>query len=558
MQFEVEQDDGNIEYKLKLLEKSEKRIENLATQLRYRCDEGEGECIYNLGVEDNGEAPGITENEYLETLDVLKKASEQNKYIIKLLEKTFIEDDKYVYEVLIREHNEQKYIDVKVAVAGNVDTGKSSLLGVLTSDTLDDGRGKSRISVFNFPHEVKTGRTSSVGHHILGYSDNGEVINYGASSHGIKMSWVDIVRRSSKIISFFDLCGHEKYLKTTILGLASSQPNLCLIIIGANKGIGSEKSKTIAQRKSRHENMTKEHMFLCIALGIPFAIVVTKIDMIKDQGIKNIYEKTMEEIQQIIKKTGIRRQPIKVKTEEDVLICAKQVHTQSIVPIFSISNVTGEGIDHLKSFFNLFNKPQVKSNNTHVQYHVDATWSVPGVGLVIGGHLVNGKINVNDKLWLGPNNNEYTPVVVRSIHCKRVALQTVSSGSYVCLGLKKVDIKNIRRGSVVISDVSQKKFISRFTANVKVMRAHATSIRVGFQPVIHVNSVRQVATIEKIENKINARNTVVQNDDLLRSGDTAIITFKFLIRPEFLAAGMRILCNDSRTKMIGSVDSVLK
>lgn len=558
MRFEVEQDDGNIEYKLKLLEKCDKRIENLATQMRYRCEEGDGECIYNIGVEDDGEASGINENEYNETLNVLKKASDENNYSIQLLAKTPVSDDKNVYEVLVREQNDQKYIDVKVAIAGNVDSGKSSLLGVLTSGISDDGRGKARISVFNYPHEIKTGRTSSIGHHILGYDDNGEIMNYG-SNINMKLTWSDIVQKSSKIISFFDLCGHEKYLKTTILGLANSQPNLCLIIIGANKGISNEKPKTIAQRKNRHENMTKEHMFLCIALGIPFAIVVTKIDMIKDQGIKNIYEKTLEEIQTIVKKSGIRRQPIKVKTDEDVLICAKQVHTQSIVPIFSISNVTGEGIDKLKSFFNLFSKPINTTKNIHVQYHIDNTWSVPGVGLVIGGHLLNGKININDKLWLGPNNNEYTQVVVRSIHCKRVPLQSVTAGSYVCLGIKidkKLDKKNIRRGNVVVSDISQKKFVSTFTANIKVLRAHATSIRVGFQPVIHVNSVRQVASIEKIENKINSRSSVIKND-LLRSGDTAIVTFKFIIRPEFLLAGMRILCNDSRTKMIGTIEEIV-
>jgi GTPase len=32
----------------------------------------------------------------------------------------------------------------RVAVLGNVDAGKSTLIGGLTSDTLDDGRGKSR------------------------------------------------------------------------------------------------------------------------------------------------------------------------------------------------------------------------------------------------------------------------------------------------------------------------------------------------------------------------------------------------------------------------------
>ena len=34
------------------------------------------------------------------------------------------------------------------------------------------------------------------------------------------MSWPDIVNESSKIITFTDLAGHEKYLKTTIHGIS--------------------------------------------------------------------------------------------------------------------------------------------------------------------------------------------------------------------------------------------------------------------------------------------------------------------------------------------------
>jgi GTPase len=53
--------------------------------------------------------------------------------------------------------------DVRVAVIGNVDSGKSTLVGVLTKSMLDDGRGLARSKVFNFSHEQVNGRTSSIG-----------------------------------------------------------------------------------------------------------------------------------------------------------------------------------------------------------------------------------------------------------------------------------------------------------------------------------------------------------------------------------------------------------
>jgi len=53
--------------------------------------------------------------------------------------------------------------EVRCAVVGNVDSGKSTTLGVLTRGSLDDGRGRARVSLFRHKHEIESGRTSSVG-----------------------------------------------------------------------------------------------------------------------------------------------------------------------------------------------------------------------------------------------------------------------------------------------------------------------------------------------------------------------------------------------------------
>lgn len=58
----------------------------------------------------------------------------------------------------VREEN-----DIRIAVIGNVDSGKSTLVGVLTKGIMDDGRGAARLKVFNFSHEAANGRTSSIG-----------------------------------------------------------------------------------------------------------------------------------------------------------------------------------------------------------------------------------------------------------------------------------------------------------------------------------------------------------------------------------------------------------
>jgi GTPase len=535
--MEPEKNDGNVEYKLKLINKSTDRIEELATQMRYRCNEGNGECIYNIGVEDDGNILGISDEEFNETIEILKTMAIKNNYSVNLLSKIDTKDDKKVYEVLVREKINNKYIDIKVAVAGNVDCGKSSFIGTLTSGQNDNGRGSARSSVFNYIHEVKTGRTSSVSHQILGYDYDGKIVN---SSGLNKMSWSEIVEKSSKIISFFDLAGHEKYLKTTITGLASSFPDICCIMISGNNGISP---------------MTKEHIFLCVTLKIPFIIIITKIDLCKDR--KNVLEETLKDISKFLKYPVIRRIPFNIKNDDDIITAVKNVYNESIIPVFQISNVSGEGLDKIKSFFNILQKKPIinyKEIDDIVEYHIDNTFMVAGVGLVVGGHLISGTIKIGDKLLIGPINGQYEQIVIKSIHCKKISLQKVSYGSYVCLAIKKMERNKIKKGSVIISNNNNKLLVDTFIAKIDILRTHSTTVREGYEPTLHAYSIRQTVKIIEIKDKKNIRNATI-DDNILRNGDTALIKFKFKYRPEFLKIGTRFILCEGKCKIIGEVIS---
>ncbi len=72
------------------------------------------------------------------------------------------------------ENNKKEYL--KIGVIGNVDSGKSTLVGVLTKGLKDDGRGEARSRVFNFAHEQSNGRTSSIAQEIMGFNEAGEQI----------------------------------------------------------------------------------------------------------------------------------------------------------------------------------------------------------------------------------------------------------------------------------------------------------------------------------------------------------------------------------------------
>lgn len=121
--------------------------------------------------------------------------------------------------------------EVRVAVVGNVDSGKSTLLGVLSKGILDNGRGLARLNVFRHKHEVETGRTSDISKEILGFNDAAQPVNYSPVK---TPTWPEICEHSSKVVMFMDLAGHEKYLKTTVFGLTgalrafNAQPERCV------------------------------------------------------------------------------------------------------------------------------------------------------------------------------------------------------------------------------------------------------------------------------------------------------------------------------------------
>lgn len=74
-----ESDDGNREYKRLLVGVSDERFEELTTQLKWRCHEGDGEALYELGVSDDGEPVGLTESECAESLETLIRMAKGNR-----------------------------------------------------------------------------------------------------------------------------------------------------------------------------------------------------------------------------------------------------------------------------------------------------------------------------------------------------------------------------------------------------------------------------------------------------------------------------------------------
>uniref|UniRef100_A0A8C6LMF2 GTP-binding protein 1 n=1 Tax=Nothobranchius furzeri TaxID=105023 RepID=A0A8C6LMF2_NOTFU len=516
----------DLSNKLVLVSPTGEQYDSLLRHLRERIDEGCGETIYVVGMGSDGGDYGLDEKDMEASVATVQSLCEQVEADLILLRERSDTGGKIRDYLIRRRVGEQDFLEVRVAVVGNVDAGKSTLLGVLTHGELDNGRGFARQKLFRHKHEMESGRTSSVGNDILGFDQEGQVVNK-PDSHGGGLDWTKICERSSKVITFIDLAGHEKYLKTTVFGMTGHLPDFCMLMVGSNAGI---------------VGMTKEHLGLALALNVPVFVVVTKIDMCP----ANILQETLKLLQRLLKSPGCRKIPVLVQNKDDVVVTASNFSSERVCPIFQISNVTGENMDLLKMFLNLLSPRTTFNNDEPAEFQIDDTYSVPGVGTVVSGTTLRGLIRLNDMLLLGPDPlGVFIPIAVKSIHRKRMPVKEVHGGQTASFALKKIKRAAIRKGMVMISPKLQPQATWEFEAEILVLH-HPTTISPRYQAMVHCGSIRQTATI------------LSMNKDCLRTGDKASVHFRFIKTPEYLHCDQKLVFREGRTKAVGTITKLLQ
>ncbi|PPQ67322.1 hypothetical protein CVT25_005906 [Psilocybe cyanescens] len=431
--------------------------------------------------------------------------------------------------------------EVRCAVVGNVDSGKSTTLGVLTRGALDDGRGRARVGLFRHKHEIETGRTSSVGMEILGFGPSGAPIlpNTAHSNdpdviRREKMGWEEISIQAAKIVSFTDLAGHERYLKTTLYGLTSGAPSCVILMVGANAGL---------------IGMSKEHLAIALALSVPVVVCITKIDMTPP----NVLAETIKQVAKILKSPGCRKNPVFVKSIETAVEIATSFNgPERLCPIFQISNVTGQGLDFVRTFLNLLPSSEGDTEkfavNQPLEYSITEVWSVPYVGTVVNGIVNAGIVKTGDAVLLGPDSNgHYQTSVIKSMQRKRADVTRAEAGQCVSLALKRIRRAAVRKGMVLVAKTeTPPRAIRQFEGQVLILY-HNTTLQKNYQAMLHCGAIRQTVRIIGMDHP----------QGVLRTGDRATVQFEFISHPEFVKEGMKLLFREGKTKGLGVITKLL-
>ncbi|KAJ5173203.1 hypothetical protein N7492_005796 [Penicillium capsulatum] len=337
-------------------------------------------------------------------------------------------------------HTEQ----IRISIAGPSTAGKTSLLGTLTSSTLDNGRGTTRLSLLKHRHEIHSGVTSSVAQELIGYTDNdpSSVVNYAS---GNVAAWNDIHAASTggRMAFVSDLPGSIRYLKSTLRGLVSWAPHYVMLCIPANCGEEVTEAEAGTEQASEMD-ICLAYLDLCLKMEVPIFIVITKLDVASRTGLRENVAKVLS----ALKMTGRKPAMLPASPASDKALDLQQISASnslevqniirdtqgnwtSTVPIILSSAVDGTGIGKLHALFRhlpipsrppqrVSRFPTLEHRSSQIPanvFDVDEVFAIPpskvyststqqsgqeGRGMVLCGLVRHGSISIGDEMTIGP------------------------------------------------------------------------------------------------------------------------------------------------------------
>jgi elongation factor 1-alpha len=126
---------------------------------------------------------------------------------------------------------------------------------------------------------------------------------------------------------------------------------------------------------------------------------------------------------------------------------------------------------------------------------------------------------------------------------KRVGI--VRMGDLFGFDIKDVDKHDVRRGQVVADPDEELTSCRVFEANIVVTR-HPTRITVGYTPVLQCHTIQHTVVLKKI-----------YDAEFLTVGDFAKVQLEFMMHPEAIGVGDKIVLREANTRAIGTIVDII-
>ena len=426
---------------------------------------------------------------------------------------------------------------LRVAVVGNVDSGKSTLIGVLRHSTLDDGNCYSRRLITKCKHELESGRTSTISTHLMGFDENAQSLTIPRSHARYPESFLGA--NASRIVALMDLAGHEKYFRTTTTGLSQGMFDFALVLVSANQP---------------PTHMTIHHLNLCVLYNVPVLVVVTKTDSTPEDVLKN----TMKRVQDVVREATNGKMAFEVRNMKDAELVQNKISL--LVPVVKVSSVSGDNLDVLKQL--LYSLPRRRRHENKIkrdpEFLVESIFTVQGVGTVLSGFVNAGEYNKGGTVYVGPTKNGgYIKTVIKSIHVMQTLVDHVYAGHAACFAvtLPKEERKALVRRRMFVFDKPVEP-TKPFIADIILTKGSPVTMTKGrFSITMHVLHQRPTCRLVDFET-VNGQVCAKDDEDseiVLRPGQTARAKFRLIHGAHFARPGMRVVLRIGGVRGVGKI-----
>lgn len=375
---------------------------------------------------------------------------------------------------------------IKIATAGSVDDGKSTLIGRLLYDT-------GSLTTDKLEAIEKTSRQRGFDYLDFSLATDGLVAE---REQGITIDVAHIYFNTDKTnFIVADTPGHVEYTRNMVTGASTSQ--VAIILIDARKGVIEQ---------------TYRHFFISNLLRLSHVVVaINKMDLVGYE--EDVY--------------------LKIKADFDALVDKSNFQTEQITFI-PISALKGENIakkseempwyvgntllDHLEVL-----EPEDLQEQAFARFPVqyvirpktDAFHDFRG----FSGKLYGGSLQVGDEVTILPS---FTESKIKSIQFFDQELEVAVPGSSVTVTLE--DEVNISRGDMIVK--SSELPTSEKSITATICQVNHKPLRIGEKYTLQHGVNRVLAKVEAIQSKIQTDFSGEEATDTLKLNDIGKVSFK--------------------------------
>jgi sulfate adenylyltransferase subunit 1 len=377
---------------------------------------------------------------------------------------------------------------LKIATAGSVDDGKSTLIGRLLYDT-------KSLTTDKLEAIEKTSKQKGYDYLDFSLATDGLVAE---REQGITIDVAHIyfsTGKKSYIIA--DTPGHVEYTRNMVTGASTSQASI--ILIDARKGVIEQ---------------TNRHFFINNLLRIKEIVVtINKMDLVDYS--EEVYNKIKADFSELMSKRDYQDQkitfiPVSALKGDNV------VNRSENMPWYKGESLLEhlQGLDK-KDIFN------VGTPRFPVQFVIRPKTEDFHDFRGYAGKVYGGELSVGDHIVVLPSQ---TKSKIKDIYFYNEKYETASRRSSVTITLE--DDINVSRGDMIVKENDLPTIDKQFTANICWM--DSTPLAVGSKYVLQHGVNKVLAKVESINHKIHPDYSGIEQDVKgLGINDIASVSFKF-------------------------------